>query len=245
MPGQINFNPQSNQENITPQEKALVEKIRELKIDERGREDLLLAWKGYKPVAAIAIDIASDPHYKPTEEEYTKAIQDAEKTFKDLGLAYEDFDIKGKEKHLAHGYHIARKKEDLEAMNYIQSIDFTSQRYIDEDIAYKEGLLWGFPETACRAFANGREFRYVHDDLPNEILRNDYMAFYNFSMSKSHLQEELKFIKKRADEIKRLDPEYYNMRVKQYLEHNKKKEFYRSLKSKVNLFRKFLASRTK
>jgi len=41
------------------------------------------------------------------------------------------------------------------------------------------------------------------------VLSSDYIHFLDFILSKDHWQEELEFVKRRAEEVKRLAPDLY------------------------------------
>ena len=76
------------------------------------------------------------------------------------------------------------------------------------------GILLGYPKTAVKAFG---EYKVIDvRTLPSSILKKPEMKFLHFRLSK-HWKTELRYVKRRAEIIKKTSPELYKQIAKKSL----------------------------
>ncbi|MGM0439309.1 MAG: hypothetical protein ACQEP3_02660 [Patescibacteria group bacterium] len=132
------------------------------------------------------------------------------KTADDLGFETKlrrYFDIKNGEKVGSHYELIyAKEKSVLDELEEVVEKGIGSEDYHE-----KIGELLSIPESSVRAFTKGDE-HLLSDAEAREKLREVEEGldnFLNFRMSKDNFEEELKFVKKRAEKIKKNSSKIY------------------------------------
>jgi hypothetical protein len=183
-------------------ESALVRRIEELNVFDSERINLILVWKGVVPTANFIIAAQNPPL---SAEEQDTLCQKVETLFTDLGLTYIiKADYRGHENGNRF-YQVAKSGEILKEFIHIDFSDRTNYERI--------GLMYGFPQTAAHAYAQGPHFLIRDEDIPAKIKSQDYMAFSKFWFSKDHWQEELETVKKWAEQIRHTDPKLYERMI--------------------------------
>lgn len=213
---------------LTEAEREVVEKIEKLPCPDNEKTDLLLIWRGLK--SATDIEYGKDwyPEEKPitlTQEEIdqlTNAIRHA--GFYATEPVHED----QKAERITEGPHapyVIPGKDQIRI--FVASDQKTAERL---QIAHGSGdartygKLSGYPQTAIEAFVEAakrgeegwRELLVYRDELPDEVKNQDFLAFAEFKLSKAHWQDELKTVKKWAEEIQRINPALYSRNVEAY-----------------------------
>ena len=82
------------------------------------------------------------------------------------------------------------------------------------------GRIYGFPESAARAYGKGEQYLMPHDNgilfVEPRLLRAEPMAFLNFRLSKRHWRTEVAMLSMWAKAIKDFDPKLYRAILKDH-----------------------------
>lgn len=209
-----NFKPKKvklEENNLSIEEKNIVEKIEDLTTNNEAKMMIILTWKGLKPLSEFSLE----KYHNENDEKRIEQNLKAEKLFKELGLfSYKKqteregriFEKNGSSKFTIFyedKYYISKKLEDLTYfINHFGKEE-------TKDITKKLGDILGYPESAINAWSSDNRTLSL---LPrkHELYNHDEMAFRSFRFSKTNYKEEFKTIKKWAEEIKRLDLRLYN-----------------------------------
>lgn len=168
--------------------------------DDQATADILLVWNKFKPAAMV--ELSCSMRGVSARRQFSKKVGDLEKVFKNLGFHYQ--------------LHInyPKSSRELTQYSYVAKDRKTLKKLIAADVERNTekrrlltGWLLGYPKTAVTGFANGKVFD-CHK-LPFAILKTKEIKFLNFRLSKKHWREELKYVQKRAKEIKKISPQLY------------------------------------
>ncbi|PJE77199.1 hypothetical protein COV05_00475 [Candidatus Uhrbacteria bacterium CG10_big_fil_rev_8_21_14_0_10_48_16] len=166
-------------------------------ITNQDRVSLLLVLEGLKSACDIQLYSlyrfpgVKESVYKEADREYQKTISTVKGLLEKFHLPYE----------LTFG------EPPLETAYFQIGKDTASlQALLDSRDTEEEGRAFGIPDTAISQLADKNKSREI---LPAEVLSSDYIHFLDFILSKDHWQEELEFVKRRAEEVKRLAPDLY------------------------------------
>ena len=220
-------------EQLSEKERELVKRIEQLPIADGEKIDLILAWRELKPASALCVVLKKYTREgKPilSEEDEKKLLKKVKLLAWDLGLTF----IEGAE------WWPQESMDDVEqdkicdmfvARRPELALELARQWYkMSNPVAEKQiGILLGYPETAVNAF---KEFKkdlpgfmgerksespvMSDEDFPEQIRKQDFMAFSDLRLSKKHWHQELKLVEKWAEEIKKLSPSLYQRKVKRY-----------------------------
>lgn len=209
----------NNESRITPEEEKVLEQIEMLGLNREAKEYILLVWKDMKPAAQFSLN-----HFTSKEErDNPTAYEKVEKLFDMLGIRHmrTTSETTGSTREggelvpctfYKNSYLIAKQKDDLhylaEHLGKEESVEATRRL----------GEILGYPDTAIEAWlASDRSKAILHEAVEEpELLTQDYMAFRKFRLSKAHWREEIQTLQKWADEIRRLNPVFYEKIVADY-----------------------------
>jgi hypothetical protein len=220
---------------LSEQEKAFVEKIEQLPIDDKNKIDLILVWRKIKPATEVDLTLKSWYRDRKTidlsPKEQKSLFENIKNLLGNLNLFFiegnlfhnEIFGVEKEEKDLLLGdtekkrFYVASTKENAQKL-------YEAWNEKDEEKSCVElGRLFGFPESAIEAYK-----RYIktywkeggiildRNKLPEEIKNQDSMAFAEFQLSQDNWQNELVVSKKWAEEIKKVDPALYDRTIEKY-----------------------------
>ena len=159
--------------------------------------DILLVWDGFKPAAMV--ELSYFPRLKFSRKEFYKKIGDLEKILQKLNLKYRlQVNYPKRKKEVTRYSYVARNQRKLKEIIAADAEINTKKRRL------KVGLLLGYPKTAIHAFANSK----VLNRFPSYVLKREELKFLNFRLSK-HWKEELVYLKRKAEVIKRIVPDLY------------------------------------
>lgn len=198
---------------------------------------LILAWRGLKP--ATELEVGTKQWYEgekipqTTKEEEDALDREVEELLAPLHLAV----AKGEriitkptltEQERKEGiravnqeskfFYVGARKEDVQRLAEILE---APARDDDKADAGEIGRLYGFPESAVVAYeqfvrSGSEEMLIDRSELPEDLLKQDVMAFAQFVLSKAHWREELETAKRWAEEVKRVSPSIYDSIVRAY-----------------------------
>lgn len=102
---------------------------------------------------------------------------------------------------------------------------------------YEYGEIYGFPQSAIRAFAETKRSQEAHkekfmsnSDFPPEIWDEEYFYLLNFAVTKENWRKEIETLKDRYEILKKYAPDF----LSKYIEDSKKlKKFYLELEAEV------------
>ena len=194
---------------------------------DKNLTELILVLKGHKLATEFML---GDVYPEIKEEDWDRAETETDSILTMLGLkfskknaskTYTDERGNTESKRLAE-YVIAKDEIYIKMFNVLPEVaegEIGHREKVDDDL----GKLYGFPNTAIEAFIEGEEALVSVDfkELPDDIKREDYMAFAGFRLSKKHWREELETVKKWAEDIKQADPSLYIREVDSFNMHIK------------------------
>ena len=208
-------------------EQQIVESVEKLPISETMKVDLLLICGGLKQATEVEIGKQWSPSELPQVLSEEEIIQH-EKILQEIGLqttkpireqkAARDV-VEGEEApYIEYGQDIARfyvAKEKLVAERLKEA------GKTEDDRIY--GELSGFPVTAIEAYiANEKSSEDAlpvvmsREELPDEIRKQDFMAFAEFMFSREHWRDEIETARRWSEEIRRVDPKLHARMVESY-----------------------------
>jgi hypothetical protein len=224
--------------NEEEQSRHKVEQLERLELlSDNDKKDILLIWRGLK----LATEFEYGYSWDPTEEEKQLAdeeIEELEKVVEDLGLHIHISERSFKEAadKMPEGSTVTATYAGHDRVRVYVGCDKESVEKIEN--AYNTyhiensgivGKLSGYPESAINAYMEAtqrvpygeklKEMMYS-DSLPEEIREEDFAAFVQFFLSRKNWREEIKTVKKWAEEIKKTAPALYERIVKDYKERN-------------------------
>lgn len=172
-------------------------------ITDQDRVFLLLVLEGLKSVCDIELvnpdhsTYENETDYQEWNREYQKAISKLEELLKRFHLPYtlEHYRKEGQYPYDGVLFSVGKDEVSLQALHNIRS---------EEEF----GHVFEIPDTAISGYVNGRSLNDL-DTLPDSVKDSDYFHFLDFRLSEDHWEEELEFVKRRAEQVKRLAPDLY------------------------------------
>ena len=162
--------------------------------------DILLVWSEFRPAALVEISYL--PQSTISRLKFHRTVHDLEEILRKLTPWYQ----------LKLNY--PKGPGELTQYSCIAKDQSTLRKLIaasvEKNIKKRRrqlGALLGYPKTAIVAFANGKTFD-LHKLPPAIFKKIKDIKFLNFRLSR-HWREELKYIEKRAKEIKKISPELH------------------------------------
>lgn len=175
-------------------------------ITNQDRVFLLLVLEGLKSACDIQLVNPDRPLYKKEADyqdrnlEYKRAISKIEELLQRFRLPYtlEYYRDEGRYPCENAIFEIGKDEASLQASRNVHSVE-------------EQGRVLGIPDTAISGFIDERVIE--NDSLPDSVKGSDYFHFIDFRLSEDHWQEELEFVKRRAEQVKQLAPELYSQIV--------------------------------
>ncbi len=172
-------------------------------LDYKSMADIVLVWSGFKPTAMVAISYLSKSGF--SKKEFLKSIDNLKNILNGLKLKYQ----------LNINY--PKSSQEITKYSYITKTNLMLKKIIIADTKkntkqrrLKTGKLLGYPISAVNAFAKSGAFNCLGlQNLPPDVLKNKYIKFLNFRLSKKNWKKEMEYVKKKAQMIKRISPELY------------------------------------
>ena len=171
-------------------------------LSEGQKRDALLVWRKLKPGSNFSLEPEiSNADLKKIEDIIEKA-----------GLLFKVVEEK-KSDEPRKVFFVANNQEDLESLSRL----FFGDHLTDPKEYLELGRIYGFPKTAIEAFdknsqaekeGSESEFLLILDEMEEKIPKN-LRRFTDFLLSKANWQDELKTVRKWADEINLVDPDFY------------------------------------
>lgn len=193
-----------------------VESVEALPIRDQEKISLLLVLARAKPAAYISVKKLWEPGQQ-SETVSEAEIEHVTTTLRSLGLVTSVPFISREEAHMDHKNGICFMGHETvhlfssynkEVVNQCRAARTTKP--IDD---YSLGKLLGFPESAVQAFGHSTSEKLY---IPEEILRQDFMAFCLFKLSVEKRKEEIELVKQWAATIQELAPGLYSRMVANY-----------------------------
>lgn len=196
-------------EETAEEERSFVTLVEELPIDEFFKAEILLVYIGKKPATEVTIPRVPSTLSLKEKLTYDNFLFDALKR----GGLYVGTPFKRSVKEES-TYFISRDKDLLTRGNIYN---------VRKNISDKEiGWILGYPLSAVDAYCDveGNESgnaRVIQvEDLPNDVAREDSMAFLDFALSKDNWKKELETVKEWANAVKQASPVIYRAIVEEY-----------------------------
>lgn len=196
---------------LTTQDREVRKLVRALCAYDTDKIDFLLTYLGYKRATEVLLGRV---HWNGPD---TKAEQKKNgAAFRKLCSAANMYALKSFNPNVGwkqmSWFITARTKEDALKLESLNPRGRSGQLTL--------GRMYGFPDTAARAYGRGQKylvpFRSGIEVLPRAVITEDYMAFLDFRLSKKDWRSELKTVRAWADAIRAFDPELYRREVKEY-----------------------------
>jgi len=210
-------------------QKEVIEKIKELNLTQPHHRDLVLVMIGQRPLTAFSFTLSIDK--KETGDTFFENLR---KVVKKGNLSLERVEEVNEEKGVVQNYfYVAQNKEIIS-----QALEAEAKG--DHETL---GRLYGFPETAVKAFAEARRnpekekellFEDQKDFLDSlgeeerkEIAKERLLGFFDFRLSRAHWREELETVKRWKKALEEVDSElaqklsegWNSLQVEFYREH--------------------------
>lgn len=231
---------------LSEREREIVASVEKFPVSDEGRVDLVLTWRGLKPATDIHLLLrkwyrTDREDLSPVEE---KLLVESTKTlFGSIGLKVvegrkkhdEIYSAEEEDKNTLVGdaeyqtIFVACREEDVNklAVEYYKN---------ERENCGAIGRLFGFPETAVKAYERVASLAWNEkgervpvdwgeiskgvlvgsEDLPPDAKKQDFVAFAEFALSAEHWREELDKARDWADEIRKVDPDLYARKVREY-----------------------------
>jgi len=222
---------EQKEKELTKEERELIKEIEKLPgLDFSEKTDLILVWRKLKPATNLNLILKhwESGEQKPelSSEVEKEQVEKIESLFSSLGIFFE---LGEKEKEEPRALELDDNKEqkvggyELQVF-YIASKQEDAKKLADawQDQLRRNtelGYLFGFPKSPTEAFQKfDMDLLVNKEELPEDIKKEDFMAFAEFKLSKANWQQEIRTAKRWAEEIKKISPELYNKKVQSYKE---------------------------
>ena len=203
-----NFQPQTKlEQSLTKEQQEQIRNIENIKMGSMDKLSLLLLVLDQKKVADIStlgLHVENQSEALWLAQASEERLEPVIKMCVDMGLVAkgEKYQNKNNGK-FSGGYQILiSKKAEL------------IQRFQDAKLSGDHGemgALFGFPDTAIDSFGREGEEGKILDrkEMQNEIERENLGGFINFMPSEKHWKQELVFVKKNMELIKKYSPKIF------------------------------------
>ncbi|HLC71233.1 MAG TPA: hypothetical protein VJI32_04445 [Candidatus Nanoarchaeia archaeon] len=208
-------------------ERHVVESVETLPVPDNVKVDFLLICSGLKRATEVEIGKQWSPNEPPQTLSEEEIVQHR-KTLGEINLQTSELVrerrearevTEGKEApYVEYGqdiarFYIARERSTAEKLK--------KAGQENDDRTY--GELSGFPATAIEAYVVNERLPegapsliMSREELPDEIRKQDFMAFAEFMFSREHWKDEIEIARRWSEEIKRVDPDLYARMVESY-----------------------------
>ena len=181
----------------TEEERETIERMENLSLGNQDKMNLILTFLGEKPTSEVEIDYDSKIPLVELEEVLAKK-ENLEKNLSDVGLKFKILERERTDEngfdHKNFQFLIGKNEEKIEQLE---------KAILDEDVK-KQGILFGYPESAVEAFSKGIKELFIHEDWwqtlsekeKEDISKEGVLNFKNFQFSKKHWRKELETVRK-------------------------------------------------
>ncbi len=171
-------------------------------VTNQDRVFLLLVLEGLKSVCDIQLvnpdrsAYKSEADYQDWTREYNKAISKVEELLKRFRLPYTLDYYRDDGRYSCEGavFQVGKDEASLQALQNVRQPE-------------EFGHVFEIPDTAISGWIDERIMDL--DSLPDSVKKGDCFHFIDFMLSEDHWQEELEFVKRRAEQVKQLAPDLY------------------------------------
>lgn len=217
--------PEEQAPEITAEEKEKkdIEAIENIDfLGDQDKMELILTYLGEKPSSIVEIDY-NEKKSIVSEDEFLQAKDDLKKLFEECGLEFSILESKGVDysddcfERRGFTFFIGRNKDAIEKLK-----EARLWKNIKE-----EGLLLGYPESACKAFSEAMRdgnskkllekkelWKKLSLEEKKEFIEKGLFHFQNFRFSEDNWEEELKTVKKWQEIIREKSPKLYRDMIK-------------------------------
>ncbi|GEM_PF-2771155 len=183
-------------------------------LTDQDRSHILLVLEGLKQACVIELvnpDKAGyvsghEDEYEQNTEDFNNTVRELEELFRKLNIPYYMLaehveEEEGLAACTVNEFFIGKDPGTLEKLKNMEA------EPDDEKKQTEFARIMDIPATAIDAWNHGN----IKDPktLPDSIKKSELINFVDFALSADHWQEELEFVKKRADAIKNLAPDLY------------------------------------
>jgi len=208
---------------LTEEQREHIRTIENLPIFPYSRAEILLAYRGQKPVTEFSLLLRKWPRNEiPPEvnEEQQRIVHTVIDSLNLIGLPIQCAKIwrtpeeySGAEYFEKATYMTSKDPEALERAKDLWTNRSAKTRQEQRMVEVKLGRLFGYPDTATAPLGLPRVEReaamYQHEELPEDIRNSEAERFHFFRFSRQHVREEFAVVQQWADEIRRLCPRLY------------------------------------
>lgn len=198
--------PESEQSGPIPNAERGISELREADyIDDKV--SLFLTAKGIKPASLIQMLLPLNS----TQNQITmfeSNLARFQQMLVGLGLPFEagysdDMEYEKEFQVEVYEFFVGRDQESLNAL--LTAFDADRDDY--ETFSTNFGRALGYPKTSVKAHATHSGMRL--DEYPSEVKNNPALRFCNITLSNGHWREEMEYVRKNAEFIKKEDPQLY------------------------------------
>lgn len=208
---------------LTEEQREHIRTIENLPIFPYSRAEILLAYRGQKPVTEFSLLLRKWPRNEAPLEvdpERQHILRTVIESLSSTGLSVKLAKIwrtpeeySGAEYFEKATYMTSKDPEALERAKDLWTNRSVKTRQEQRMVEVKLGRLFGYPDTATAPLGLPRVEReaamFDHEQLPDDIRNSEAERFHFFRFSKQHVREEFAVAQRWADEIRRLCPRLY------------------------------------